>query len=354
MNFRFSVVRPPEGLLEPKPQTVMKSIISRWRFILISIPLLICLAAAGLAYWSGSEIASPTRRGLQDFHREFLTNPAAHGFTIESFTASDGTPCLVCTPHPSGNLGDRGNKIRHQLTNRGLTLEPAGRIIGTLVLVHGRKGRKEDYLPIAARLCAAGFRCVIPDLPAHGDHPATLATYGVREAGLPARVLDEAARKFAFDPEPAGLLGMSMGGSVSMHAAASPDAPWKALAVICSFDSFPKVIEGQASHYVGNTLGPIWARGTDLVYHSKTGLHLSDIQPHRHAASIKIPTLIAHGTTDRVSSITCGKCLFDSLPATTPKRWIEIPDAGHDNVLITAYPIYADIVEWMLRHVHRR
>ncbi|MEO5913224.1 MAG: alpha/beta fold hydrolase [Luteolibacter sp.] len=329
----------------------MKFLRKRWRGILIAIVLLVIVTASGLIFWAGSEIASPTQRPLMDYHHEFLSNSTAHGLVIKSFTASDGTPCLVVTPDPSGNLGDRGNKIRQQLTARGLTLKPSGQIVGTLVLVHGRKGRKEDYLPIAERLCAAGFRCVIPDLPAHGDHPATIATYGVREATLPARVLTEAAKQFSFDLQPAGLLGMSTGGSVSVHAADQPAAPWKALAVICSFDSFPKVIEGQASYYIGSTLGPFWAKGTDLVYHWKSGIHLADIQPHHHAANLRIPTLIAHGTADHVSSITCGKCLFDSLPTATPKRWIEIPGAGHDNVLITAYPIYADIAEWMLRHV---
>src|SRR6478672_12129318 len=172
----------------------MKFIRKRWRRLLSSTVLLILFTAAGLMYWAGSEIASPTRRGIQDFHREFLSNPATHGLVIEKFTASDGTPCLVCTPDSASNLGDRGVKIRQQLIARGLVLKRAGQIVGTLVLVHGRKGRKEDYLPIAERLCAAGFRCVIPDLPAHGDHPGTIATYGVREATLPARVLDEAAQ----------------------------------------------------------------------------------------------------------------------------------------------------------------
>lgn len=323
----------------------------RWRGLLISTLSLIILAASGLIFWAGSEIASPARRQLIDYHREYLSNPATHGIRIERFTASDGTPCLVVTPDPSGNLGERGNKIRQQLTARGLSLESAGRVVGTLVLVHGRKGRKEDYLPIAERLCASGFRCVIPDLPAHGDHPGQIATYGVREAPLPAMVLDEASKHFTFDPNPAGLLGMSMGGSVAVHAADLPNAPWKALAVICSFDSFPKVIEGQASSYIGSTLGPIWAKGTDIVYHWKSGIHLADIEPRDHAANLRIPTLIAHGTADRVSSMSRGKSLFDSLPAITPKKWVIIPGAGHDNVLITDYPIYADIAEWMLRSV---
>lgn len=283
------------------------------------------------------------------FHRDFISNPSAHGFEIARFTASDGTPYLVCTPAPS--LGERGTLIRKQLDARGLTLKPAGETVGTLVLVHGRRGRKEDYLPIAERLCAAGFRCVIPDLPAHGDHPATIATYGVNEASLPARVLHEAARKFKFDPAPAGLLGMSMGGSVAVHAAALPDAPWQALTVISSFDSFPSVIAGQATRHGGTALGPLWANATDLVYRMKTGISISDIQPCLHAASLRLPTLIAHGTDDPVIGMDSGRSLYESLPAATLKKWVEIPGAAHDNVLITSYPIYADLAEWMLRHV---
>jgi pimeloyl-ACP methyl ester carboxylesterase len=329
----------------------MKFIRKRWRGILISTVLLILLIVTGLILWAGAQIASPSRRPLMDYHREFLSDSTAHGYKVDRFIASDGTPCLVVTPDPSGNLGDRGNIIRRQLASRGLPLAPAGNVIGTLVLCHGRTGRKDDYLPIAERLCAAGFRCVMPDLPAHGDHPAAITTYGLREATLPARVLNEAATHFSFDPQPAGLLGMSMGGSVAMHAADQTNAPWKALGIISSFDSFPTVIKAQASRYIGTTMGPAWADVTDLVYHWKSGISMQDIQPRLHAARIMIPTLIAHGTADQVVSISSGRKLFDALPTTTVRKWVEIPGAGHDNVLVTSYPIYADIAEWMLRHV---
>jgi pimeloyl-ACP methyl ester carboxylesterase len=192
---------------------------------------------------------------------------------------------------------------------------------------------------------------VIPDLPGHGDHPVDIATYGVGEAGLPARVLDDAARKYGFEKRPAGLMGMSMGGSVAVHAAAQTDAPWQALVVVASFDSFSAVIKGRASHYSGVTLGPLWAAATDHVYHMKSGIRLEEIQPSRHAATIRIPTLIAHGTADHVVSMEAGRRLFDSLPEEITKKWVEIPGAGHDNVLVTRYPIYADIAEWMLWNV---
>jgi uncharacterized protein len=332
----------------------MKFIRKRWRSILFSLVALMIFAVVGAVYWAGSEIASPSRRALMDYHQEYLSNPASHGLLIERFTANDGTPCLVCVPEPHGMLGDRGTKIRKQLSARGFTLQLPGKIIGNLVLTHGRKGRKEDYLPIAERLCAVGFRCVIPDLPAHGDHPEKLATYGVKEAGRLTRILDEAAHKFTFDKQPAGLLGMSMGGSVAIHDSALADSSWKALVIISSFDFFKNVIESQASSYAGNTLGPFLANGAAVVYQQKTGMPLIEIEPRRHAAKIDIPTLVAHGTADQVIPLSSGRSLFDSLINSAPKKSIEIPGANHDNVLITDYPIYAEIAEWMLLHVATR
>jgi pimeloyl-ACP methyl ester carboxylesterase len=61
--------------------------------------------------------------------------------------------------------------------------------------------------------------------------------------------------------------------------------------------------------------------------------------------------LVAHGTSDRVIPIKCGRLLYDALPSSIEKRWVEIPGADHDNVLITDFPIYAEMAEWMLHHV---
>lgn len=309
------------------------------------------LAIACFTWWAGDELASPGRRPLHDYHREFLADPAAHGVALEKFTLEDGTPCLICVPDPAGKLGQRGMKIRQQMQERGLALAPPGQVVGTLVLAHGRKGRKEDYLLIAERLCAVGFRCLLADMPAHGDHPARLIYYGVREAGLPARVLSEAAQKFGFNPQPAGLMGMSMGGSVAMHSAGEPKAPWRALCIISSFHAFAPAIEIQASKLVGELFGKPWASMAAQIYEWKAGMSVQAIQPHEIAARLTVPTLIAHGTNDRIVPIESGRKLFDALPVVTTKQWVEIPGADHDSVLITDFPIYATIAEWMLKYV---
>ena len=284
-----------------------------------------------------------------DYHREYLNRPGEHGLRIETFTTADGTPCLVCTP--AGKLGERGEIIRRQLTDRGSVLAPFGQIRGTLVLVHGRKGRKEDYLPIAERLVAAGFRCVIPDMPAHGDHPGKIATYGIREACIPGESLKQASRKFRFDAQPAGLFGISMGGSVSLHASGLADAPWRALVIVASFDSLSSVVDDRAGRHLGTTAGSILSAATREIFLRKTGVSLASIRPISYASSLRIPVLIAHGTEDLQVSTACGRRLFDAVPTTVPSRWVEIQGADHDNVLITSHPIYADIAEWMIRYV---
>ncbi|CAN5377577.1 hypothetical protein BH23VER1_BH23VER1_14010 [soil metagenome] len=321
-----------------------------WRGLLVLL-ILLALAVWGAVEWGGRELASPARRPLQDYHREILSDPAAHGLRIVPFSTTDGTPVLVCDPDPSGSLGGRGKLLRQQLADQGLALSPPGTILGNLVLVHGRKGRKEDYLPVAERLCAAGFRCLLPDLPAHGDNPHTTITGGVAERGLPGRVLAEAAGAFAFPPQPAGLLGMSMGGSVAIHAAGEADAPWRALVVVSTFDLYRTVVQHQAASRTGSRIGQLWLVAASASFSRRTGVALGEVAPVRVAPRIRIPTLVAHGSDDPVAPMAAGRRVFDALPGPAPKRWVEVPTAGHDNVLITDFPIYAEIATWMLKHV---
>lgn len=311
-----------------------------------ALSALVPVGIAGLAVWAGWEVASPARSPLQAHHLEYLSHPKAHGMGIVKFTLTDGTPCLYCTP--SASPAARGESIRGQLAAKGFPVRPFGEIRGSLVLLHGRRGRKEDYLPIAERLCASGFRCLIPDLPGHGDHPVRITTYGVREAELPGRVISEASGKFGFPAQPVGLLGISMGGSVAVHAAGRKHAPWDALVVISSFDTLATTLDRNAEREFGGLLGKVVSGGASCVYSSRAGIPLENIRPEDHCPQIRIPTLVAHGTRDTVISIDAGRRLFQTLPDCIAKRWLEVPGADHDNVLVTEFPIYAEIAGWLL------
>lgn len=309
------------------------------------------LSPLAAGWWAAGQLAHPPRRGLQDYHREFLADPAAHGVVLKPFTCDDGTPCVLVEPPPLGQLGSRGQRVREQLTGKGLTLRPAGEIIGNLVLVHGRRGRKEDYLLIAERFCAAGFRCILPDLPAHGDHPGRIACYGVKEARIPPTVLQEAASQFHFAPGPAGIMGISMGGAVSIRSAAENDAPWRAAVFVSTFDRLENVVRHQSERIAGRWAGKAWQTITAPLFQWEAGMRLQEADSIALVPKLRCPVMIAHGTADRVIPWECGRRLYEAIPETLEKNWIEIPGADHDNVLTTDFPIYAEMAAWFLEHV---
>jgi uncharacterized protein len=311
------------------------------RYLLGALPLVL----GGFIWWTGLELAAPRRRALQDYHREFLSHPTEHGVAVTPFTAGDGTPVLLVVPLLDGSTGERGETIRRQVSHAAAP----GPIRGTLVLLHGRRGRKEDGLLIAERFCALGFRCLLPDLPGHGDHPAPIVTFGLREANLPAEVLREAATHFQFEPAPTALFGISMGGSVAIHAAAQPDAPWRTVIIVSSFDRLDQSIENNLQQRTGPILAPPLRLLAGWGYRAKTGLALESIQPCRFARRLTIPVLVAHGTEDRTIPIDSGRRLFASLLASPRKSWVEIPGAGHENVLTTSFPLYATMAHWLLQ-----
>lgn len=305
-----------------------------------------------LAGWlAADQLAHPARRPLQDYHHEFLSNSSAHGVVLKSFTCSDGTPCLMSEPDPRGVLGKRGQVIREQMEKKNITLPPPGKIIGNLVLVHGRRGRKEDYLLIAERFCAVGFRCILPDMPAHGDHPGTTACYGVKEFHIPALALNAAAAQFGFDPQPAGIMGMSMGGAVTVRAVVKNEVPWRAAVLVSTFDMLDNAVCHQASSWVGAWGGSLLRGITGPVFEWQTGVKIEAANSMELVSQLKCPVLVAHGTSDHVIPLECGRRLYEALPPSIEKRWVEIPNADHDNALITDFPIYAEMAEWMLRRV---
>lgn len=301
-----------------------------------------------LVWWCVKQIAEPKRRMPDTSHTPYFDGSAKAGFVVEKFVSSDGMPCLVCTPQHVDEFSKRAGIIREQLTAQGISLKPAGEVIGTLLILHGRSGIKEDYLAVAERFCAAGFRCVIPDLPGHGASPQPFTTYGVLEAPLILKCFEEAAGKFGFAGQPAAIFGQSMGGAEAIHTAALDGSPFDAMVIVSSFDRLETVIRGQANSLLGSGLGAALSKPAGLVYEWKTGIHLSEIDSTEKAQKIRIPTLVVHGDKDKMVPTASGKVLFESFPDYTHKQWLEVPFAEHNNVLVTDFPLYAAMARWFL------
>ncbi|MHA3774580.1 alpha/beta hydrolase [Verrucomicrobiota bacterium sgz303538] len=302
-----------------------------------------------LALWlAAGQLIAPKRRDLQAYHYEWLNSPAAHGMILQRFTAMDGkVPCMLVTPDAIHGPGERGKRLRQQLSESTAQLSPYGAVQGTMVLLHGRKGRKEDLLPVAERFCAVGFRCILPDLPAHGESPVETVHFATSdvEAKLPEAVLSEASTQFGFPQKPAVLWGMSMGGAFAIRSAAVSPQRWSALIVVSSFDSLSGVIDGQL-HWAGPAI-PILRNAVAAVTALRGGLRLANARPVDWASAVKIPVLVAHGDRDTLIPLERGKTLFDSFGSPN-KRWIPVESGDHNRVLVTPMPLYAKMAEWLI------
>ncbi len=296
------------------------------------------LLIAFICFWQAAgSFVSPDRRQIQAYHTPFLSDPGSHGISLSRHVFDNGQiPTLIARPHPTQEPHSAGKLLQSQLQAKGITTTPEQAIV---VLLHGRMGRKEDMLPIAARYCAVGFICLMPDLPAHGDSPMQKVFYGSSptEASLPERVLSEAKLTLSLPHLPASLWGMSMGGSFAIHAAAQNSDPWSSLTIICSFDEMNRVVENQLGWFAGIGKALVKLRG---------GPDIETIRPIDLAPQISLPTLIVHGNADSLIHIDQGRALHAAFPQTAPL--MEVDGGTHSTVLITDAPVYSTTATHML------
>lgn len=313
---------------------------------------LLVLAAMVVTGWLGSErLVSPARRGLQDYHRDILAKPAEYGLQIEPFTTAGGTPCLLVTAATSPGVAVKSNIARAELARRGVVAPPWGARIGTVVLLYGHAGRKEDHLPICERFCAAGFRCLLMDIPGQGDHPAPVGSFGLNEAALVEATLDDAAARFSFPASPACLFGVSQGGAIALQTAARSPGKWKAVASVATFASLDQPVLRAAEDLLPDGLhfcSPLAAFSVGCGTRVRAGFWPSEVRPVAAAAKLNQPVFIGHGDLDAYIGIDQARAIFAAIPG-GKKRFRVVEGADHNHVLsVGSHALYADLCQFFL------
>ena len=324
-------------------KTILWSVVRQLMAVMLLLLILCVLAAT----WLGNEIFSPPLRLLQPYHLDYLNHPAQYGLRIRKYNCLDNqAPCLLV--EPTQQSGKRGEILRRQLVQKGLRLDDNGTTHGIIVLLHGRHGRKEDLLPVAERFVAAGFRCLIPDLPAHGESHLAKMTFGSSafERSLPRRILDDARDAFKLPKEPAMLWGLSMGGAFALSAANEAPDYWDALLVVSSFDQLNSVLDRYIPKKYKATL-PVIHFFLDIAQFLQSQPRLSEMAPQKWAKKVTLPTLIVHGEKDYFIPVSHGKSLYKAVSSKN-KHWISVPRGGHMNVLATPMKLYAEMSAWLI------
>ena len=302
-----------------------------------------------LNHWTDS-IFTPPRRALLPYHQERLTKPTHFALKVQSYTCLQGkVPCLVVESDPR-YISTTGKRIRQQVTSQPQTLAPYGEIVGTVVLLHGRKGRKEDLLPVAERFAALGLRCLLLDLPAHGASPLRETYFGATpfERQLPRLAFEDAQQQFNWSKQPVFLWGLSMGGAFAVAAASEAPNYWNSLIVVSSFDQMERIMLEKMPPRL--QFAGIWARAAiDQIRRFRGKTVVSTITPVQWAKQVQTPTLVVHGDHDQLIGVQQGRSLYEAVGSAN-KRWVTVAGAGHRSVLSTPMPLYAEMGRWLLKH----
>ncbi len=238
--------------------------------------------------------------------------------------------------------GTRLSARWHPITNE----RPTGRIA---VLIHGfaEAAREVQAIRVAA-LNAAGWEVAAIDLRGYGQSDGAYASFGGREGRDVVRWLDALARMVprddpadAFDPI---LWGRSMGAAIAIRAAAE-DPRIRAVVLESPMVDLNDAMRVwfRSRRFPGSWL---LARLVTMRAARIARVSLTRPRPIRLAGRVNCPVLILHGQADRLVSTPAARRLAAAFP--TPARVVEVPEAGHvDVVAVGGEALLNDVVSFL-------
>lgn len=309
-----------------------------FKVMLPTLLIMMVLSAIGVAaavHVGASRLITPKRRPLESRHHEMLETPSEYGLTLESHevTMGDGVilQSLFATRSTDPGRAEKTIRMEERLSERGIAIP--NDCSGTVVLLHGRGGLKENMLSVAQRFVAARYRCIVYDARAHGSSGGKYCTFGKRETGDFDAVIRHYRSLLEERGEKMGQLcafGNSLGGAVILQSLGEENSIDVAIASAPFAELFP-VIERSVSR----TISP-WVPGWLTYLSLKQGGRVAGfdpflIEPIRSVAVSTTPLFIVHGSRDGVIPIDHARRLFEAAPE--PKRFVEVPAGYHSNVL---------------------
>jgi uncharacterized protein len=208
-----------------------------------------------------------------------------------------------------------------------------------IVVSPGHKGRRQDLLGISVALWRKGFNVLVYSYRGMANSDRALVTMGIREV----QEL-EAAIAFArgrVRKARIGLLGYSMGGSVSLLGAAG-DPDILALVLDSPYADLPRLLRENVWRVVRVPGAPfVWL--VSLWLRLRHGLRLADANPVAVLSGLEPrPLFFIHGGADRITSVRHSRQLYDAYRG--PREIWVVQGAAHTGAYFADRPLYVERV----------
>lgn len=201
-----------------------------------------------------------------------------------------------------------------------------GRINAPLIiLVHGWGRNAGRMLPYIEKLHPQGFNLLAFDSRNHGSSDKEQFSSMLKFAEDIISSIDFAERKIKFSA--IGLLGLSIGGSASIYAAAN-DQRIKSVLTVGAFANPEAVIKKQLTDKHVPYYPFIWLL---FIYLQKIiGKKFDEIAPEKNIAKSKAQFFLIHGKNDLTVPVEQAEKILKASNNQQSKLWI-IPGKGHSN-----------------------
>lgn len=185
---------------------------------------------------------------------------------------------------------------------------------GAAVFLHGNAGHLADRAQIARRLSRRGLDVLLVDYRGYGRSQGEPTEEGLYMDGM-------AAYRYVVDgrgvaPGRVVVAGHSLGGAVAVAVASR--APVGALVVTSAFRTLPDIARDLYPWLPGS-----WFEWSPVPFPTR-----------RRMPGVSGPALVGRGDRDRLIPRSHVRALYEAAP--DPKRWVEAPGAGHNDLWFDA------------------
>ena len=293
--------------------------------ILAGTIVLVTLYAGASAYFAGIIVAFNTNSLEQDRQNLGIEGPAQFGL-----------------PEPVDVRVDTGGAVL-----AGWLFRNPARKRCAVIISHGHTGTRYGALKYAPIFFERGCAVLTLDARHHGESTGEYGTYGYYESQDLAEATGWLAQQLGITTQEIGLVGESMGASISMLAAARlPDGPAFVLADSC-FRSLPAILSYQGEKQYGPVVLGLLP-GALLIADLRADFDASEVSPEDAAAKLHVPVILIHSSSDEYTPPEHSAAIFERLPDERKALHITNWGATHGRSIDTNYGSYAALVSAFL------
>jgi uncharacterized protein len=209
----------------------------------------------------------------------------------------------------------------------------------TVAIFHGMRGNRSRTLDRIGFLTRAGYRCVAFDHRAHGQSDGRVTTFGYREGGDVAAVLQLIQRNWPHQPRAA--LGISMGAAAICYSA-EQSRNFDAIILESPYHDLTAAFLNRIGKDFPSWFGK-FVKGTIWLTERRMGLRMSQMAPHKYIGRLApTPVMLLAGEQDPHAPPEETELLFQCCGA--PSELHYIPEAGHHDVFDKGGQYYQDLI----------